>query len=222
MIAPVGAESIAEAVRMGSEIFHSLKAMLSKAGHNTNVGDEGGFAPGLKGTVEALDFIMEAIEAAGYKPGGDVMLALDAAATEFFRVGKYVLAGEGKSLSAGELAGYWQKLAADYPIYSIEDGMAEDDFQGWKLMTDLIGEKIQIVGDDIFVTNPKRLAQGIEDTHFFTREGRLVSSVRYSREAIERKRGAGLWRAASEDETRVIREKLQLPSAGSERRPNRG
>ncbi|MFC5347993.1 phosphopyruvate hydratase, partial [Azospirillum lipoferum] len=149
------------AIRMGSEIFQSLKKKLKDAGHNTNVGDEGGFAPNIGSTDEALGFVMKAIEAAGYKPGDDVMLALDAASTEFFKNGKYELAGEGKSLSPEQMVAYWADLAGRYPIISIEDGMAEDDWEGWKALTDAIGSKVQLVGDDLFVTNPKRLAQGI-------------------------------------------------------------
>jgi enolase len=163
MIAPVGADSFAEAVRMGAEIFHGLKASLSAAGHNTNVGDEGGFAPNLKSTDEAIGFILKAVEEAGYRPGDEIMLALDAAANEFFNDGKYNLAGEDKTLTAPELADYWQDLAKRYPICSIEDGMAEDDFEGWKALTALLGDQIQIVGDDLFVTNPARLAVGIAE-----------------------------------------------------------
>ncbi|WP_042701527.1 phosphopyruvate hydratase [Azospirillum sp. B506] len=161
MIMPVGAETGADAIRMGSEIFQSLKKKLKDAGHNTNVGDEGGFAPNIGSTDEALGFVMKAIEAAGYKPGDDVMLALDAASTEFFKNGKYELAGEGKSLSPEQMVAYWTDLAGRFPIISIEDGMAEDDWEGWKALTDAIGNKVQLVGDDLFVTNPKRLAQGI-------------------------------------------------------------
>jgi len=161
MIMPVGAETGADAIRMGSEIFQSLKKKLKDAGHNTNVGDEGGFAPNLASTEDALGFVMKAVEAAGYKPGDDVMLAIDAASTEFFKNGKYELAGEGKSLSPEQMVAYWADLAARYPIISIEDGMAEDDWDGWKALTDAIGSKVQLVGDDLFVTNPKRLAQGI-------------------------------------------------------------
>ena len=162
MIVPVAADSIADAVRVGSEIFHVLKKGLAEAGLNTNVGDEGGFAPALESTSAALDFILKAIETAGYKPGDEVMLALDAAASEFHKDGKYVLAGEGKTLDAGGLTDYWADLVGRYPIFSIEDGMAEDDWDGWKCMTDALGAKIQIVGDDLFVTNPTRLRKGIE------------------------------------------------------------
>jgi enolase len=163
MIMPVGAQSFREGLRMGTEVFHTLKAALKKAGHNTNVGDEGGFAPNLPSAEAALDFIMGAIVKAGYKPGDDVVLALDPAASEFFKDGKYVYAGEGKTRSIEEQARYLAKLASDYPIVSIEDGMAEDDFEGWKLLTDLIGKTCQLVGDDLFVTNVTRLADGIRN-----------------------------------------------------------
>jgi len=163
MIMPVGAESFAEGLRMGVEVFQTLKSALKAAGHNTNVGDEGGFAPNLKSAVAALDFVMQAIEKAGYKPGNDVMLALDCAATEFFKDGKYVYEGEGKTRSGNEQADYLAKLVGAYPIVSIEDGMSEDDFAGWKALTDKVGSKCQLVGDDLFVTNVKRLAQGIDD-----------------------------------------------------------
>lgn len=163
MIVPVGAESLFDAVRMGSEIFHTLKAKLHAKGLATAVGDEGGFAPNLASPAEAMDLIMASIEAAGYRPGDDVMLALDCAATEFFRDGAYHLDGEGRVLSPDEMAAYLADLAARYPIASIEDGMGEDDFAGWKALTDAVGKKIQLVGDDLFVTNPKRLAQGIKD-----------------------------------------------------------
>ena len=162
MIMPVGAQSIADAVRMGAEVFHSLKSLLANAGHNTNVGDEGGFAPALGGTTEAIEYILEAIGHAGYKPGSDVMLALDAASTEFYVDGKYELKGEGKSLSSDEMVKYLADLSSNYPIFSIEDGMAEDDWDGWKALTDAIGSKVQLVGDDLFVTNPKRLKDGIK------------------------------------------------------------
>jgi enolase len=161
MIMPVAAPNVADAVRMGSEVFHALKKQLSDAGHNTNVGDEGGFAPNLASADEALGFIMKAIAAAGYKPGEDVVLALDPAASEFYKNGKYVLEGEGKTLDAGGMVRYYEDLAARYPILSIEDGMAEDDWQGWRALTEALGRKLQLVGDDIFVTNPKRLAEGI-------------------------------------------------------------
>jgi enolase len=163
MIMPVGAATFSDALRCGSEIFHTLRAELKKAGHNTNVGDEGGFAPNLPSASAALDFIMGAIAKAGYKPGDDVVLALDPAASEFFKDGKYVYSGEGKTRSVEEQAKYLAKLAADYPIVSIEDGMAEDDFDGWKLLTDLIGNTCQLVGDDLFVTNVARLADGIRN-----------------------------------------------------------
>jgi enolase len=162
MIMPVGADSLAEAVRWGSEIFHTLKKGLHEKGLATAVGDEGGFAPNLASTRAALDFIMASVEKAGFKPGENVMLALDCAATEFFRDGKYEISGEGLSLSPSEMADYLGKLCADYPIRSIEDGMSEDDFEGWLAVTELLGNKVQLVGDDLFVTNPERLAMGIE------------------------------------------------------------
>lgn len=162
MIMPVGAESLSEAVRMGSEVFHTLKKALSAAGYNTNVGDEGGFAPNLASTDDAIGFVMKAIESAGYKPGEDMFLALDAASTEFFKDGKYVLEGEGKSLSPDEMARYLEDLVNRYPIISIEDGLAEDDWDGWKAATDLFGNKCQLVGDDLFVTNSVRLSKGID------------------------------------------------------------
>jgi enolase len=162
MIMPVGAQTGADAIRMGAEIFQSLKKKLKDAGHNTNVGDEGGFAPNIGSTDEALGFVMKAIEAAGYKPGDDVMLALDAASTEFFKDGKYELAGEGKSLTPDQMVAYWADLVGRYPIISIEDGMSEDDWDGWKALTDVLGKKVQLVGDDLFVTNPARLRDGIK------------------------------------------------------------
>ena len=163
MIMPVGAGRFSEALRMGSEVFHALRVQLKEAGHNTNVGDEGGFAPNLATADEALSFIMKSIEKAGYRPGEDVMLALDPASTEFFKNGKYELEGEGKSLDQGGMVDYYAALVAKSPIISIEDGMAEDDMKGWKAITDKLGKKIQLVGDDLFVTNPKRLGQGIKD-----------------------------------------------------------
>ncbi len=163
MIQPVGAASVAEAVRMGAEVFHALKKALHDAGHNTNVGDEGGFAPGLKSADEALGFIMRAIAKAGYQPGEDIALALDPAASEFFKDGLYHLEGEGKTLDSGQMVGYLADLAARYPIISIEDGLAEDDWAGWRELTAQLGGKLQIVGDDLFVTNPTRLARGIAE-----------------------------------------------------------
>ena len=162
MIMPVGADSIAEAVRWGSEIFHTLKKGLAEKGLSTSVGDEGGFAPNIASTRAALDFVSASIEKAGFKLGTDILLALDCAATEFFKAGKYEISGEGLSLSPVQMADYLAALAADYPIISIEDGMAEDDFEGWKALTEKIGHKVQLVGDDLFVTNPKRLTMGIE------------------------------------------------------------
>ncbi|EJK84803.1 phosphopyruvate hydratase [Agrobacterium rhizogenes] len=161
MILPIGADTFRDAVRIGSEIFHVLKKELASQGHNTNVGDEGGFAPGLSSAPAALDFIMKSIEKAGYKPGEEVALGLDCASTEFFKDGKYVLEGEGRTLEPGAMAEYLAELAAKYPIVSIEDGMAEDDWEGWKALTDLIGKKTQLVGDDLFVTNSARLRDGI-------------------------------------------------------------
>jgi enolase len=162
MIMPVGAPSFSEALRIGAEVFHTLKKLLHDAGHSTSVGDEGGFAPNLQSADEALSFIVKAIETAGYKPGQDVVLALDPASTEFFKNGAYVYEGEGKTRSKEEQARYLADLVSRYPIVSIEDGMAEDDFEGWKLVTDLIGKKCQLVGDDLFVTNVKRLTDGIK------------------------------------------------------------
>ena len=162
MIMPVGAPSLAEGVRWGSEIFHTLKKGLAEKGLSTSVGDEGGFAPNIASTRAALDFVSASIEKAGFKLGSDVALALDCAATEFFKHGKYEISGEGLSLNPVEMADYLAKLAADYPIYSIEDGMSEDDFEGWEALTDKIGDKVQLVGDDLFVTNPKRLTMGID------------------------------------------------------------
>ncbi|SFO19934.1 phosphopyruvate hydratase [Sphingomonas sp. OK281] len=162
MVVPVGASNILEAVRCGSEIFHTLKKGLSEKGLSTSVGDEGGFAPNIGSTTEALDFIMSSIEKAGYKPGEDVMLALDCAATEFYKNGKYDISGEGRILESAEMAEYLADLTRRYPIFSIEDGMGEDDWEGWKTLTDLIGDKVQLVGDDLFVTNPKRLKRGID------------------------------------------------------------
>ena len=162
MIMPVGAESFREALRMGAEVFHTLKKQLADAGHNTNVGDEGGFAPNLKSPDEALGFIAKAVEKAGYKLGSDIFFALDPASTEFFKDGKYVLEGEGKTLSPDQMVKVYADLSSRYPIISIEDGMAEDDWAGWKALTETIGKKVQLVGDDLFVTNVKRLKQGID------------------------------------------------------------
>ena len=163
MVMPVGASSFKEALRMGAETFHTLKSALKKAGHNTNVGDEGGFAPNLPSAEAALDFVMESITKAGFKPGKDMFLALDCAATEFFKDGKYVYEGEGKTRSIKEQAEYLAKLSRDYPIISIEDVLSEDDWDGWKQVTDLIGSKTQLVGDDLFVTNTTRLKRGIDE-----------------------------------------------------------
>ncbi|UWR35966.1 phosphopyruvate hydratase [Sulfitobacter sp. W074] len=162
MIMPVAAGNIREAVRMGAEVFHTLKKELSAAGLSTGIGDEGGFAPNISSSRDALDFILKSIEKAGYKPGEDMYLALDCAATEYYKDGKYVLSGEGKTLSSEENADYLAALVNDYPIISIEDGMAEDDWEGWKALTDVLGGKVQLVGDDLFVTNPARLSDGIK------------------------------------------------------------
>jgi len=161
MISPLGAPTLSEAVRWGAEVFHTLKKLLKDGGHSTNVGDEGGFAPNLKSADEALTFVVRAIEKAGYKPGEDIAIALDPASTEFYKNGKYELAGEGKSLDAGQIVALYRDLVSRYPIISIEDGMAEDDWEGWKALTDEIGGKVNLVGDDLFVTNPKRLREGI-------------------------------------------------------------
>ncbi|KGJ13352.1 phosphopyruvate hydratase [Paracoccus sanguinis] len=161
MIMPVSADSIRDAIRMGSEVFHTLKKELSAAGLATGVGDEGGFAPNLSSTRDALDFILRSVEKAGYQPGDDIMLALDCASTEYFKGGKYEISGEGLSLTSAENVEYLAKLCADYPILSIEDGCSEDDWDGWKLLTERLGGTVQLVGDDLFVTNPARLAEGI-------------------------------------------------------------
>ena len=162
MIAPVGAPNFAEALRMGAEIFHALKAALKAAGHTTAVGDEGGFAPNLASTRQALDFVMAAIKAAGFKPGADVYISLDVAATELYANGRYELKGEGRTLNAAELVATYADLVASYPIYSIEDGMSEDDWEGWRALTEALGDRVQLVGDDLFVTNVTRLKQGID------------------------------------------------------------
>ncbi|MDP1736132.1 MAG: phosphopyruvate hydratase [Caulobacter sp.] len=162
MILPTGAATFSEGLRMGAEIFHGLKKALKDAGHNTNVGDEGGFAPNIGSAEEALAFIVKAGEAAGYRPGEDFVLGLDVAATEFFKNGKYVLEGEGKTVDPAGMVAYLEGLVARFPIVTIEDGCSEDDFEGWKLLTDALGKKVQIVGDDLFVTNPERLAMGID------------------------------------------------------------
>jgi enolase len=162
MIMPIGMETCTEAIRAGAEVFQALKGALKDAGHNTNVGDEGGFAPNLSSADEALSFIMKSIEAAGYKPGDEIVLALDSASSEFFEDGKYNLAGEGKVLDAAGMTEYYAGLVDKFPIISIEDPLAEDDWDGWKTLTDALGDKVQLVGDDLFVTNPARLADGIE------------------------------------------------------------
>jgi enolase len=161
MISPLGAPTLTDAVRWGSEIFHTLRKLLKDGGHSTNVGDEGGFAPNLKSADEALAFVMRAIEKAGYRPGEDVAIALDPASTEFYHGGKYELKGEGKSLGSAEMVAFYRELVGRYPIISIEDGMAEDDWEGWRALTEAIGSRCNLVGDDLFVTNPRRLAEGI-------------------------------------------------------------
>lgn len=161
MIAPVSAESVTESIRIGAEIFHNLKSILNKAGYNTNVGDEGGFAPELKSSKEALDMLIKATETSGYKPGKDIMFAIDAASTEFFSNDKYIMQGEKLEFNREEMVKYWENLITEYPIYSLEDACSEDDWEGWKMLTQAIGHKVQLVGDDLFVTNPERLHRGI-------------------------------------------------------------
>ena len=196
MIQPVGAASVAEAVRMGAEVFHTLKKALHDAGHNTNVGDEGGFAPNLKSADEALGFIVRAIEKAGYRPGEDIVLALDPAASEFYKDGKYHLAGEGKVLDSAGMVEYLADLAARYPIVSIEDGLAEDDWDGFAHMTQQLGQKLQIVGDDLFVTNPERLARGIagRNANAILVKVNQIGTLTETLEAVEMAHRAG-WRA---------------------------
>jgi enolase len=193
MIMPVKADRFAEALRMGSEVFHALRGQLHEAGHNTNVGDEGGFAPNLASADEALTFIMKAIERAGYKPGEDVMLALDPASTEFFKDGKYRMEGEGKILDAVGMVEYYADLAKRYPIVSIEDGMAEDDMAGWKAITQKLGKELQLVGDDLFVTNPKRLAAGIKDgiANAILVKVNQIGTLTETMEAVSMARNAG-------------------------------
>ena len=193
MVMPIGASSFKEALRMGAETFHTLKSALKMAGHNTNVGDEGGFAPNLPSAEAALDFVMKSIEQAGFKPGKDMFLALDCAATEFFKDGKYVYEGEGKTRSIKEQAEYLAKLAKDYPIISIEDGLSEDDWDGWKQVTDLVGSKIQLVGDDLFVTNTKRLKRGITEhiANSILVKVNQIGSLTETLEAVEMAHKAG-------------------------------
>ncbi|PZF76990.1 phosphopyruvate hydratase [Aestuariivirga litoralis] len=193
MIMPVGATSFREGLRMGAEIFHTLKGALKKSGHNTNVGDEGGFAPNLPSAEAALDFVMKAVEQAGYKPGKDVYLALDCAATEFFKNGAYDYEGEGRKRSISEQAVYLAKLATAYPIFSIEDGMSEDDWDGWKKVTDLIGKTHQLVGDDLFVTNTRRLKKGISEgiANSILVKVNQIGSLTETLEAVEMAHKAG-------------------------------
>jgi len=193
MILPVGAANFKEALRCGAEIFHTLKSALKKAGHNTNVGDEGGFAPNLPSAEAALDFVMKSIDQAGYKAGKDVYLGMDCAATEFFKNGAYVYEGEGKTRSIDEQVTYMAKLAASYPIISIEDGFSEDDWAGWKKITDAIGKKVQLVGDDLFVTNTKRLSRGIKDgvANSILVKVNQIGSLTETLEAVEMAHKAG-------------------------------
>jgi enolase len=193
MIMPVAASSLAEAVRWGAEIFQALKKQLHDAGYNTNVGDEGGFAPALKSTDDALGFVMRAIEQAGYKPGAEVALALDAASTEFYANGKYELAGEGKTLDSGGMVKYLADLVARYPIVSVEDGMAEDDWAGWAELTKALGAKVQLVGDDLFVTNPARLTDGIKKgvANSILVKVNQIGTLSETLEAVERAHRAG-------------------------------
>jgi enolase len=193
MILPVAAENMADAVRMGSEVFHALKKQLKAAGHSTNVGDEGGFAPNLASADAALGFLMKAIESAGYEPGEDVALGLDAASTEFFKNGRYHLEGEGKVFDADGMVAYFEDLVGRYPIISIEDGMAEDDFDGWAALTAALGSRIQLVGDDVFVTNPKRIAEGIKRgiANSVLIKVNQIGTLSETLEAVERAHRAG-------------------------------
>ena len=193
MIMPVAAPTMADAVRVGAEIFHALKTALGEAGHGTNVGDEGGFAPHLKSAEDALDFIMRAVERAGYRPGEQVVLALDAASTEFFKGSKYVMAGEGKTLDAAGMVRFYEGLVAKYPIASIEDGMAEDDFAGWRALTDALGKKVQLVGDDVFATNLARLSDGIAKgvANAILVKVNQIGTLTETLAAVERAQGAG-------------------------------
>jgi len=193
MIAPIAAENIREAIRMGAEVFHTLKKELADAGHSTSVGDEGGFAPNLSSTTEALDFIMQAIKKAGYKPGKDIVLALDCAASEYFKDGIYNYKGEGKKRTSVENAKYLADLVANYPIFSVEDGMDEDDWDGWKILTDMIGDKCQLVGDDLFVTNTERLSKGIESgsANSILVKVNQIGSLTETLEAVEMAHRAG-------------------------------
>lgn len=193
MIMPIAAEDFSEGLRAGAEVFHALKKQLSDAGHNTNVGDEGGFAPAVKSSQEALDFIMKSIEAAGYKVGEEIAIALDSASTEFYKDGRYVLAGEGKTLSSDEMIQYYEALCAKYPIVSIEDGLAEDDWSGWKNLTAALGDKVQLVGDDLFVTNPERLKRGVAEQagNAILVKVNQIGSLSETLEAIEIAKKAG-------------------------------
>ncbi|HLV08585.1 MAG TPA: phosphopyruvate hydratase, partial [Halanaerobiales bacterium] len=193
MIMPVGADSFSEALRMCSEIYHNLKNVLGKKGLNTAIGDEGGFAPDLSSNEEAIEVIMEATKVAGYKPGDDIMVAIDAAATEFFKDGKYVLEGEGKELSSEEMVDFYLDLVEKYPVISIEDGLDEDDWDGWEVLTEKLGGKVQLVGDDLFVTNTERLARGIDEgiSNSILIKVNQIGSLTETLEAIEMAKKAG-------------------------------
>ena len=220
MVMPISALNFAEGLRMGAEIFHALKKQLKAAGLNTNVGDEGGFAPAVKSSDEALDYIMKSIEAAGYKPEEDVVIALDSASSEFFKDGKYVLEGEGKTLTSAEMIEYYSDLCKRYPIVSIEDGMAEDDWEGWSALTAVLGDKIQIVGDDLFVTNPKRLKRGIEDkaANAILVKVNQIGTLSETLEAIEMAKKAGfgivLSHRSGETEDSIIADLAVATNAG--------
>jgi enolase len=193
MVMPVGAETVADGIRMGAEIFHALKKQLKSAGLNTNVGDEGGFAPNLASADAALGVLMKAIEAAGYTPGDDVLLALDVASTEFFKDGRYHLEGEGKTLDSEGMIRYLEDICARYPVVSIEDGVAEDDWEGWAGLTSALGNRVQLVGDDLFVTNPRRLAEGIERgiANSILVKVNQIGTLSETLEAVERAHRAG-------------------------------
>ena len=220
MIMPISALNFAEGLRMGAEIFHALKKQLKTAEYNTNVGDEGGFAPAVKSSDEALDFIIKSIEAAGYKPEEEVVIALDCASSEFYKDGKYVLEGEGKTLNSREMVEYYEDLCNRYPIVSIEDGMAEDDWDGWNALTSALGDKIQLVGDDLFVTNPKRLKRGIEEksANAILVKVNQIGTLSETLEAIEMAKRAGfgivLSHRSGETEDTIIADLAVATNAG--------
>ncbi len=220
MIMPISAPNFAEGLRVGAEVFHALKKQLSDAGYNTNVGDEGGFAPSVKSSDEALDFIMKAIVAAGYKPEEDVVIALDSASTEFYKDGKYELVGEGKSLTSSEMIEYYTDLCNRYPIVSIEDGLAEDDWSGWAALTAALGDKVQLVGDDLFVTNPERLKRGIEEksANAILIKVNQIGTLTETLEAIEMAKKAGfgiiLSHRSGETEDSIIADLAVATNAG--------